>query len=120
MSNRYFVRGIVAVTLAGALAACTDKNADVLGPRPAQGDGLFQRYVSLGNSITAGWQSDGINDSTQVQSYAFLLAQQMGTRFAYPSFTKPGCTPPIGNWVTQKRIDSLAPVPNGCAFRAVA
>ena len=118
MLNRYLVRSAVLVALVGAVAACTDKSADVLGPRPTQGDGLFQRYVSLGNSITAGWQSDGINDSTQVQSYAFLLAQQMGTRFAVPFFSKPGCTPPIANWVTQKRIDSVAPVPNGCAFRS--
>lgn len=107
-----FVSALLLVVATG----CTDKAAKVLGPTP-QGNGLFDRYVSVGNSITAGWQSDGINDSTQKQSYAFLLAQQMGTRFAYPSFSKPGCTPPIANWVTQKRIDSLAPVPNGCALR---
>jgi hypothetical protein len=41
----------------------------------------------------------------------------MGTHFAYPSLAKPGCTPPIANWVTQKRIDSLAPIPNECALR---
>jgi len=37
-------------------------------------DPLFDRYVSMGNSITAGFQSGGINDSTQLQSYAVLLA----------------------------------------------
>ena len=98
-------------------ASCTDHAAKVLGPIPTQGNGLFQTYVSIGNSITAGMQSSGINDSTQRQSFAYLLAQQMGTRFAYPSFTKPGCPPPTGNWVTQKLIDSLAPIPNECAFR---
>jgi hypothetical protein len=44
-------------------------------------DPLFQNYVSLGNSLTAGYQSGGINDSTQKQSYAVLFAQQAGTRF---------------------------------------
>ena len=34
--------------------------------------------------IKAGYQSGGINDSTQKQSYAVLLAKQMHTRFAYP------------------------------------
>src|SRR5439155_18127956 len=38
-------------------------------------DPLFDRYVSMGNSITAGFQSAGINDSTQSQSYAVLLAR---------------------------------------------
>ena len=55
---------------------------------------IFSSYVALGNSITAGYQSGGINDSTQRLSYAVLLAKQMGTRFAYPSLVMPGCPPP--------------------------
>jgi hypothetical protein len=116
MSIRTCAR-LAGVMLLAVAASCSDKTADVLGPATAPTNDIFKSYVSVGNSITAGWQSDGINDSTQKQSYAYLLAQQMHTRFAYPSFAKPGCTPPIANWVTQKRIDSLAPVPNGCAFR---
>jgi lysophospholipase L1-like esterase len=56
---------------------------------------LFTRYVSLGNSITAGFQSAGINDSTQLQSYANLLAGQMQTPFFMPLMNRPGCPPPI-------------------------
>jgi len=56
---------------------------------------LFTRYVSLGNSITAGYQSAGINDSTQVQSYANLLAGRMQTPFFMPLMNRPGCAPPI-------------------------
>jgi hypothetical protein len=74
-------------------------------------------YVALGNSITAGVQSGGINDSTQRQSYAFLVAQQAGTRFAYPSFNQRypngitgGCSAPMANWRTQNPTDSLIPV----------
>jgi len=58
-------------------------------------DPLFDRYVSLGNTITAGYQSDGINDSTQLQSYAVLLSRQMATPFFVPLMNKPGCAPPI-------------------------
>src|SRR5688572_5055476 len=47
-------------------------------------DPLFERYVSMGNSITAGFQSGGINDSTQAQSYAVLLAQAMHSPFFVP------------------------------------
>ena len=61
------------------------------------------RYVALGNSITAGYQSAGINDSTQKRSYANLLARAAGVRFAYPSLAGRGCTPPLTNFVLQTR-----------------
>ena len=97
-------RGAVALAFGVAIAACTDHTANVLGPKPAQGNGIFQSYVALGNSITAGYQSGGINDSTQKRSYAVLLATQMGTRFAYPSIAMPGCPPPIDTFTTQHRV----------------
>ncbi|HEX9545874.1 MAG TPA: hypothetical protein VF942_00970, partial [Acidimicrobiales bacterium] len=56
---------------------------------------LFDRYVSMGSSITAGYQSDGINDSTQLQAYPVLLSRQMATPFFVPLMNKPGCAPPI-------------------------
>ena len=58
-------------------------------------DPLFTRYVSMGNSITAGFQSAGINDSTQLLSYANLLAGRMQTPFFMPLMNRPGCPPPI-------------------------
>ena len=83
------------------LAGCrTDEklNApDVLDP-------IFQRYVSMGNSITAGYMSAGINDSTQKRSYAVLLGAAMGTSFNYPRLNGRGCAPPFTNNVTQARV----------------
>jgi lysophospholipase L1-like esterase len=67
-------------------------------------DPLFARYVSMGNSITAGFQSGGINDSTQRQSYAVLLAFAMKSPFFMPSMAKPGCPPPYTNVFTQTRL----------------
>jgi hypothetical protein len=58
-------------------------------------DPLFDRYVSMGNSITAGFQSAGINDSTQQQSFAVLLARAMRSPFFVPSMRAPGCPNPI-------------------------
>jgi hypothetical protein len=58
-------------------------------------DPLFARYVSMGNSITAGFQSGGINDSTQIQSYAVLLANAMRSPFFVPLLRRPGCPNPI-------------------------
>ncbi len=67
-------------------------------------DPLFARYVSMGNSITAGFQSAGINDSTQSQAYAVLLARAMGSPFFIPRMTMPGCPPPFTNVFTQARV----------------
>jgi lysophospholipase L1-like esterase len=76
-------------------------------------DPLFERYVSFGNSITAGVQSAGINDSTQIQAYPVLLASAMGSPFFVPYMNRPGCPPPYTNVYTQARV--LPAVP--CALR---
>jgi lysophospholipase L1-like esterase len=92
---RPLVRASAAFALAGFALSC-DHEAEVFRPQPA--DDLFASYVAIGNSITAGYQSDGISNATQRQSYAFLLAQQMRTRFAYPALAGRGCAPPLTNW----------------------
>src|SRR5256714_11158281 len=56
---------------------------------------MFARYVSFGNSITAGFQSFGLSDSLQRLAYPVLLARAMGTAFYYPTLNNPGCPPPI-------------------------
>ena len=94
-----------------ALAACSDK-AEVLAPPVPD---IFKSYVAIGNSITAGWQSGGINDSTQRQSYAFRLAGQMGTQYHYAALAKPGCPAPIANSQTGARVSGAAST--ACALR---
>jgi hypothetical protein len=97
-------------------SACHD---DALLPPDPEAGTLFARYVAIGNSITAGFQSGGINDSTQREAYPLLLAQQMGLKigetFTYPSLNPPGCPPPLANVFTQTPI---ATVPGGCALRS--
>ncbi len=80
-------------------------------------DPLFDRYVSMGNSITAGFQSGGINDSTQLQSYAVLLAQGMRSPFFPPLLNKPGCPPPYTNVFTQTRVSGGTSTT--CALRKI-
>ncbi len=90
----------------GLLLAAAACNNDKLN-RPFANipvDPLFDRYVSMGNSITAGVQSAGINDSTQQRSYAVLLAHAMRSPFFVPSLTNPGCPPPFTNVFTQARL----------------
>ena len=97
------VGAIAAAAITIAALACTKDSVDILEPTPAANP-IFQRYVALGNSITAGYQSGGINDSTQKQSYARLLAGQMHTSYVYPALVDPGCAPPINNFQTQTRV----------------
>lgn len=109
-------RGAAALALIAGIGACRSSEFNgVVTPQFTGNNAIFKSYVALGNSITAGYQSGGITDSTQRQSYAFLLAQDMGTRFDYPSLAKPGCPPPY--------IDIFGDRPTGttgttCALRA--
>ena len=82
-------------------------------------DPLFDRYVSMGNSITAGFQSGGINDSTQNQSYAVLLAQAMHAPFYVPLMRKPGCPPPFTNVFTQPPTRVSGGTATTCALRTI-
>jgi GDSL-like Lipase/Acylhydrolase len=89
-------------------AACENDVVNPPGVPPYTGGAMFQRYVAMGNSITAGFQSGGINDSTQRRSYAVLVAAAMrGDRFYYPSLVNPGCPPPYTNVFTQTRLSAI-------------
>ena len=80
-----------AVAAIATVAACSD-DVDILKPGLPSAS-FMERYVALGNSLTAGLQSGGINDSTQKESYAYLLAQAAGTQFRYVAIPN-GCLPP--------------------------
>ncbi|HYL56457.1 MAG TPA: SGNH/GDSL hydrolase family protein [Gemmatimonadales bacterium] len=117
-SRHVFLSACLGLTLI-AVACQSD---DLFTPLPPQytGGAMFQRYVALGNSITAGFQAAGINDSTQRQSYAVKLAAAMQTAFYRPSLNFPGCPPPIDSLFTASgvphRLGGSAAPP--CALRA--
>ena len=99
--DQWLARGAVALALSAVIAGCGDtKELTNLEP-PI--DPLFASYVSLGNSITAGYQAGGINSTTQHESYAVRLAAGMRTPFSVPSLRDPGCPPPIDNILTGHR-----------------
>ncbi|MGI9091292.1 MAG: SGNH/GDSL hydrolase family protein [Gemmatimonadaceae bacterium] len=103
---------------AAVIGACADNGPTDVVPALTPVDPLFASYVALGNSITAGYQSGGIVDSTQRQSYAGLLASAMNTRYVYPSLVFPGCPPPVVNFQTQARLGGTTAPP--CALRDTA
>ncbi len=118
MSRMNLPPRVAAVAALVLLASCERTHRDVLGPGFLPANAIFQSYVAIGNSITAGYQSGGINDSTQKQSYARLIAGSMGTQYHYPSLNMPGCSPPIANTQTGALVGGAPP--GFCALRAGA
>ena len=105
-----------AVASLAVLSACEDPAEIVMAPAEV-GGGIFDRYVALGNSITAGYQSGGINDSTQKESYAKLLADRLGTTYAYAQLGGRGCAPPVANFLTQERVGGAGVTAATCDLR---
>src|SRR3989449_7218122 len=111
-------RVLLAAGLSLALAAACHQDELFTPLVPAYAGGaLFQRYVSMGNSITMGIQSGGIDDSSQRAAYPVLVAAVMGgDHFYYPSLAEPGCPPRYTNIFTGARVGGgTSPT---CAFRS--
>ena len=100
------IRKLASISLAaGALLLGACHEDGTLEPPPAPTAGaVMAHYVAMGNSITAGYQSAGINDSTQRQSYAYLIAHAAGTQYYYQSLAGRGCAPPFTNNVSGARV----------------
>ncbi|MBU1679819.1 MAG: hypothetical protein KKD86_13380 [Bacteroidetes bacterium] len=70
--------------------ACEDRS-DLTAPKAANtGTADFSRYVALGNSLTAGYQSSSLFESAQEYSYPNLIAQQVNTSLVQPLVSDPG------------------------------
>lgn len=105
-SHNTRLRGALALTGAAALlalAACGEDSVEITNP-PALRNELFRTYVAMGNSITAGYQSGGLNDSLQQRAYPALLAQQMGTTYEVQRLRMPGCPAPFVAFGTTTRV----------------
>ena len=75
-----------------AFISCTDYTeleAPVSTPVET-GTADFTKFVSIGNSITAGYQSGTIYQSGQMYAYPNLIAQQVGVKFEMPYVSDPG------------------------------
>ena len=55
------------------------------------------KMIAIGNSLTAGFQSSGLTEDFQLNSYPYMVAQQMGkTEFEQPIIGAPGIGSPAG------------------------
>jgi hypothetical protein len=79
------------LVLAGLLSFSACKtNIDT--PKPSKGSADFSRYISVGNSLTAGYADGGLYREGQLNSYPSIIAAQMqkvgGGSFTQPLFTE--------------------------------
>jgi lysophospholipase L1-like esterase len=84
LSNLLFI--IFAIVL---VSGCKDRS-DITSPPSKSGSADFTRYVAIGNSITAGYQSSALYQDAQQYAYGNLIAQQVNTSFAMPLVSQPG------------------------------
>lgn len=81
--NVLFSLSLIAVIFVG----CEDRS-DLTAP--TSGTASYDRFVTIGNSITAGYQSGALYESAQVYAYGNLIAKQVGVSFAMPIVSDPG------------------------------
>jgi hypothetical protein len=93
--------GIASVAI--VLGACADQ---VSGPKrvptelattgqESEGRGVFQRFVSIGTSVSMGWQSDGVVADGQSGSWPAQLARLADREMTQPYIDGFGCRAPI-------------------------
>src|ERR1700694_4689125 len=89
--NWFLSAGGVALLL--SVAACEGDSVRVTGPK---GQEAFERYVSLGTSVSMGYMSEGVYYATQRTAWPALLAHQaFANKFTTPELQGPGCYSPL-------------------------
>lgn len=81
---------LVILSLALALLGCEDRS-DLTAPEaPSTGNANFTTFVSIGNSLTAGYQNGALYESSQLNSFGNLIAKQVGASYEQPLMSEPG------------------------------
>ncbi|MEJ8803766.1 SGNH/GDSL hydrolase family protein [Pontibacter sp. H249] len=127
MKNIFYKSSLLALTAGVLLTSC---EPEIDTPNPTAGsEANFSKYIAVGNSLTAGFQDNGLYREGQLSSYPAILADQFrevgGGNFVQPLFPENqrngsgylrlvGFTPtgsPITETVTTERaIRSASPV----------
>ena len=84
---------MVAVLLTSIFLMSCEDRSDLTAPNPPTpnlGAVNFTNFVTIGNSLTAGYQSGSLFESAQMYAFGNLIAQQVGTSYAQPIIADPG------------------------------
>ncbi len=69
---------------------CEDRSELTPPSPPSTGSVSFEKFVTLGNSLTAGYQNGALYESAQMYSFGKLIADQVGAEFQQPLVSDPG------------------------------
>lgn len=84
---------VAALSLAGCTGPCSKITA-INAPALRSGSADFSRYVGIGTSISAGFESGGLVDRHQIHAFPRLFASAVGSAaFTYPSISGDGIPP---------------------------
>ena len=87
MNLRYLFTLLLAVTMFGACEEFNDLDDSIL----EGGDADFSKFVAVGNSLTAGFQSNALYEDAQQYSFPALFARQVRIDdFEQPLISNPG------------------------------
>ncbi len=102
-----------ALVVIGALVAQGCADSAPSGPSASLGSVTVTRYVAIGNSLTAGYQSNGLYQSAQMYSYPNLISQQLTAAganlpaFQQPLWPDPGSPDPATGYASRFELISL-------------
>jgi lysophospholipase L1-like esterase len=84
---------IVGVVLTSLFIISCEDRSELTAPTPPNpnlGTVNFTNFVTIGNSLTAGYQSGSLYESAQMYAFGNLIAQQVGSTYAQPIVSDPG------------------------------
>ncbi|MCK4358371.1 MAG: SGNH/GDSL hydrolase family protein [Candidatus Cloacimonetes bacterium] len=90
MKYSFKLFGCILTILSLALIGCEDRTELTAPQTPSTGDADFSCFVTLGNSLTAGYQNNSLYGSAQECSFGNLIAQQVWTDYEQPLFDDTG------------------------------
>ena len=90
--KKFFNIILILISFGLVFTACEDRTdlTPPSAPNPNMGNVDFTRFVSIGNSLTAGYQSGALYQSSQMYSFGKLIADQVGTNYVQPLLSDPG------------------------------
>ncbi|MGQ9642861.1 MAG: SGNH/GDSL hydrolase family protein [Ignavibacterium sp.] len=90
--KKIFISTLLLFTALLFFNACEDRS-DLTAPTPLNGksgNADLTKYVAIGNSLTAGYQSGTLYYSAQIYAFPYLIAQQAGVEITGLKVSDPG------------------------------
>ncbi len=82
--------GFLLITALFVFTGCEDRTDLTAPAAPNTGSAVFKSFVTIGNSLTAGYQNGALYQSAQEYSIGNLIAKQVGATFVQPLVSDPG------------------------------